>query len=944
MESHRSAGSGDEALIGRAGHLARLGQVLAQARSGRLAVAWIEGEAGIGKSRLLEAAGDLARLDGCRVLAGTARELEATRPFGPLLDAFGPASDATASAASAGTVDREYQIIEHFLTLLDEATGHAPVLLVLDDLQWADPSTVHTLHAIGRRMTHSPLAVVAAFRPLPRPAHLDALLRATDAALKVSLTPLDQASVSALAKRILSADPGTSVREQLAEAGGNPLFVIELLHALRDEGAIEVEGGVAEAHAAPRPPTLRLTILRRISFLNAETLEMMRVAATLGSAFSLPELSAMTGRTASQLASPLREAVRAGVLIDEGLALQFRHDLIREAIYEDLAPSLRAGLHLDAARALESLGAPALRVAEHIARGATPGDRRAVQQLREKAEACVVAAPAAAVRLLERALELLAPSDPMRNEIAASLVMPLYLTGRITEADTLARDVLAGPPDATTEYLVRRSLAYSLVIRGHASEAVSAYRRLVETSERGEAAETNRAVDFVNLSVALLNAGNSDEAQRVAQTARQIGEADGSDFATALALLSCANIADARGRVDDAIDAARRAMAIVADHPETANYWAHWALGLALVGADQLDEAERVVRAGLRLVEDEGRISQVPLYQLVLQLILMHAGRWDDSLASFESASAVPERARSAVATMYGRGFGAYVAFHQGRLDLASELVDGARAGLAETGLASGGQLFVAMCDALLLDAKGGGGEAQKLLAAAWDAAAATRWSAFAEWRTVAPVLVALSVASNDLATARAVTEAADGAARRAAGATTAAAAALRCRGLLDSDPLVLLEAVELLRSGCRPMDLAFAAEDAGGALGTAGRIDDARVLLEEALAVYEEVGAARSVARIMQRLRGFGIRRGSRKPRNRPASGWESLTPTEVSVVNLVAKGLANAEVARQLYISRYTVETHLKHVYAKLAITSRTELASKAARRESRPLRRPT
>lgn len=949
----------DVALLGRAGQLARLTEVLAEAKAGRFAAAWIEGEAGIGKSRLLSAAVELARREGFGVLTGTAYELERSRPFGPLFDAFtiGPTTgeqrrraiytlitgdpERTVSGAAPGSaVDREYQVIELFLTLLEEEAAQGPVLLALDDLHWADPSTIHAVHAIGRRMAHSPVVIVAAFRPLPHSTELEALFRTTDIAVDLRIEPLDGPSVVGLAQNILAAAPGKSVLDQLEEAAGNPLFVIELLQALRDEGAIEVTNGVAEAHTAPRPPTLRLTILRRISFLAAETLEVMRVASVLGSTFSLSELSAMIGRSAGELLTPIQEAARAGVLVDEGTSLRFRHDLIREAIYEDLPLGLRSGLHLDAARALEVSGSPALRVAEHIARGASSGDRGAVQRLREMAEASVIVAPAAAVRLLERALELVAATDPSRIQVAAALVMPLYLTGRITEADALAREVLAGSPDPVTEYIVRRSLAYSLVIRGHAFEAVSAYRLVVKTlaPARGESAEANHAVDLVNLSTALLNSGDTQEAQRVAEEARALAENTGSRFATTLALLTLANIADAEGRVRDAVELARRAMAIVTDQPGTANYWAHWALGVVLVGADHLDEAEATIRAGLRFVEDQGRISQVPLYQLALQLILMHAGRWDDSLASFEAASAVPDRASSTVARIYGRAIGAYIALHQGRLDVAAQLVDEAEADLAQTGLASGGQLFVVMCRALLLDSEGKTDEGHAILAAAWDVGASTRWSCFAEWTTVAPVLVHLSVASGDLAAARAVTEDVEDAARQAAGSTTAAAAALRCRGLLEKDALILLKAVEVLRSGPRPIDRAFAAEDAAVALAAMGRMDDARSLLEESLAAYEQVGAARDIARTMQTLRRLGVRKGSRRPRGRPTSGWDSLTPSEQQVVGLLATGLANVEIAKQLYISRFTVETHLKHVYTKLAIASRTELALEAARRAAR------
>jgi DNA-binding CsgD family transcriptional regulator len=157
----------------------------------------------------------------------------------------------------------------------------------------------------------------------------------------------------------------------------------------------------------------------------------------------------------------------------------------------------------------------------------------------------------------------------------------------------------------------------------------------------------------------------------------------------------------------------------------------------------------------------------------------------------------------------------------------------------------------------------------------------------------------------------------------------------LRCKGLLERDPAILLRAVETFRLAPRPVERALACQDAALALASNDRIGEAVPLFEEALEIFESVGASRDIARGKAELRRFGIRRGSRRARSRSATGWDSLTPTERDAVHLVAEGLPNAEIAKRMYISRYTVETHLKHVYAKLGIPSRTELAAEAVRR---------
>ena len=157
------------------------------------------------------------------------------------------------------------------------------------------------------------------------------------------------------------------------------------------------------------PPTLRLTILRRLSFLPDDTLRALRAASVLGSSFPLTELATTTGRSALELSSDLAEAIRARVLEDDGGHLRFRHDLLREAVYEDLPASVRVALHREAGQRLARAGAPAVAVAEHLARGAETGDADAVAWLTRAAREAAPRSPAVAADLLERAIGVADP-------------------------------------------------------------------------------------------------------------------------------------------------------------------------------------------------------------------------------------------------------------------------------------------------------------------------------------------------------------------------------------------------------------------------------------------------------------------------------------------------------------------------------------------------------
>ena len=153
---------------------------------------------------------------------------------------------------------------------------------------------------------------------------------------------------------------------------------------------------------------------------------------------------------------------------------------------------------------------------------------------------------------------------------------------------------------------------------------------------------------------------------------------------------------------------------------------------------------------------------------------------------------------------------------------------------------------------------------------------------------------------------------------------------ALRCRGLVDGEVEPLIEAVALARRAPLLLEHAGACEDAASLLAQGGRRDEAATLLGEALARYEPAGADAWAGRVRAELRSLGARPGSRGSRRRPAEGWESLTATERAVSLLVAEGLTNGAVARRMYISPHTVNTHLRHVFAKLGVSNRVALAA--------------
>ena len=238
---------------------------------------------------------------------------------------------------------------------------------------------------------------------------------------------------------------------------------------------------------------------------------------------------------------------------------------------------------------------------------------------------------------------------------------------------------------------------------------------------------------------------------------------------------------------------------------------------------------------------------------------------------------------------------------------------------------------WLAWAQALLLEADGELTGALETLSGDWDRCA--RSGLAADYPVIGPDLVRLALAAGEAGRARDVAAAVTGVASRNE-VPWITGAALRCQGLADDDPGVLQAAVDACARGPRPLELALTCEDAGAAFARQGNQERAVQLLDQAVTIYEGLEAARDLARADAALRRMGVRRGRRVTHSRAQSGWQSLTPSERAIVDLVAEGLSNPQIGQRLYVSRRTVQAHLGHVFAKLHLTSRAQLAAEAAR----------
>jgi DNA-binding NarL/FixJ family response regulator len=925
----------EHALLGRDCELAALDRLIGDAGRGHGRVVVLRGEPGIGKTRLAREALSRCERRGFELLAAAAEEMEQRRPFGVVSDALGVEGTRDGVRTEIRALLRgggapggvfvesavlESRVAELALEYVEGLCTRRRAALLLEDLHWADPSSLLVVHRLARAAGGLGLLVICTLRPYPERRELRTLLASLErlGAVRLEVEALDAGAVSALAERVAGAPPSAALRRRLEAVGGNPLFVIELVAALAAEGGLERSpDGLARARGDWLPPSLRLTFLRRLSALPDGTLEALRAASALGSRFAVSELAVALDRSVAELADTLGPALSARALVEAGDRLAFRHDLIREALYDDVPLAVRRALHRELGARLIEAGAPVERVAAQMLLGAEPGDREAIDWLRRAGREAGPRAPAVAAELLERALALTSPDAPFYDEVRMELVEPLVWSGRGADVEALCREALGRAGGAERENHFRLGLARGLLTQGRLLEARAEYERLARAPSLAEPARLLVAAYAANLGAFL----GADEA---AESAAAVLDAAADGPAAAIARIALAATALFSGHSDVALGRLDR----------LAREGAGESLPVLLLRALTLLDLDRMEEARETLGAADGAVLGAPaglaLCHVTLVSIEYHAGRLSQAVAEHEAAVELARQTgqRWLVGSHAVR---AGIAVHQGELEEAERTLAEAEAQRAELGPQLGVAL-VPLARARLAEARGELEAAAAGAAESWQLA--HRYGVRSHLAWFAPQMVRIALAAGERGQAEAMSAAADAVAAPLQIASRRGCA-LHCRGLIEDEPGLLLEAVSVLRGSGRPLQLGLALESAACALARAGRDGEARPLGREALELYRQSGATGDADRAGARLRSAGLRMGARGSRARPKWGWESLTEAELGVVRLVAEGRSNPEIAERLYLTRRTVRAHVSSALRKLDLSSRVELAGEAIRR---------
>jgi DNA-binding SARP family transcriptional activator len=413
---------------GRTATVARLRQAFAAlADGGHGGSHWIRGEAGIGKSALLaEGLRDAATAE-VQVGWGVGDEPDRGAPLS-LLPEFLPrdaANDLLASLYAAhGTMPPTMAVIDAVKAFVTARCAERPVLLVLDDMQWADDTSLLAWHALHELTDRLPLLLVSASRPLPTGHEmrlLRRLLPRTGTTL-INLGPLDDPTATDLVRSwTLRADIDQgAVRSLVAAAGGNPFYLRHLV-------ITERQGLRADTPA----PELIEAVYRHLRPLTDDTRQLLHAVAFLGNNYRIADLSAVTGKPIPALVPFVEEAMTAGVLVEDGHRLRFRHPVVRQVLHGAIPTALRVTMHRQLAQRIAEAGGGLSRVAGQLLAGPVPIDAWVEQWLTANVEQLSVTVPASAIAVLRHAVSSPSLSPPSRELLAGQLRRSLLRAGLI---------------------------------------------------------------------------------------------------------------------------------------------------------------------------------------------------------------------------------------------------------------------------------------------------------------------------------------------------------------------------------------------------------------------------------------------------------------------------------------------------------------------------------
>ena len=854
------------ALSGRREELTTIDRALAAVGDGGGCCLVLMGEAGIGKTAILEVAATKAEEYGYTLWRSKADEVASARPLDPLLrlGVVDPSSidGDKRQVGGSGAVG----FADTFVAAAQRAAATRPLIVILDDLHWADAETARALPLIVRDLADHPVIVVVALRPWPHSADVAAMVRRLDAAepTVVKLGPLAEAEVVEMAQLTLGQTPDGELVAALAAAGGNPFLATAITRLW-----------LGRATAGEERPVLE----RMIESLPSETVELLSFAAVFGGRFRLEAVAELARTSVEKLWPSAKPAEVAGLISPVGDAFRFQHDLIREAIYQSLPAGVRSDRHRRASAILLRQGVPPSDVLRHLIAALSGGLTETVPLLIETAEQLRIEAPGAAADVLRRVRDARGVSDEDLARVDEILAECCVFSGNLAEAEAVARNLLAHGPVEPTRSRLEFTLASTLFLSGQLTEAAERFNDLYHN---GDPRGVDRGVAGTDAALAQLTASDLASATVCCD---EVLAADSGAVATVYASGVRSFLHALEGDLDTGLRLAERgvAMADANRGSEADRNTPHYFLAQVQVWADRHQNARETIAVGRDRSAALGLGWHEPMFHVAWAESFLRSGDADTAAALAEAGLRYAADHGAHIEDARLHSMIAEAALLEDDLTLARAHLSLCNRRQKENGGHGADRLF--LIQSHLARRNGDLDVGLATLEMLWGGLDVLE-ARLPQW-DIAPSYAFLL---------------------RAAGRTEDLSQVLKvmgrwrhqprpwvldwCQALLDSDPDTLTRLWQSRQQavGGGGLDAIYLRADVE-ALG--GSIDE------------PVVG-------------GDG------------QEWWrEQLTPTENQVVEHLASGRTNAEIADALFVSRRTVESHLYRVYPKLQVVNRVELA---------------
>ena len=913
----------DGVLLERETQVEALTGCLDRAAGGSGSLLFLEGPAGLGKTTLLEWTTAAAQDKGFVVLTASGSELEASLAFGvavSLLDSApavaGRAHPTTLLRMLEGGSDLDalYALYRRIADLADDR----PVLIAVDDGHWADGPSLRWLLFVAQRTADLPVAIVVAARPGEphAPAELLDQFSALAKERPTVLQPLTKSATKQLVTERFT-DAKTAVVDACHSAtAGNPFLLSTLLDELEYSGSDISDPSVAAGITRLTPDTVVRTTMRRLAAFGDDATAVARAVALLGEDASLRNVAAVADLDWETSAKSVDAMAEAGLVVS-GEPLHFTHPLLRSAVYSAIPPAQVAAGHLRAAEILVADGVEPQRVAAQLLPASRRGQDWVVDQLQAAArDALRGGAPSSAADFLRRALDE-PPHPETLSEVLVELGEAETLTGDEQGIQRLERALhLTDDSRLRIETLAR--LGAHLTELGQHRRAREVFARAV--AEPDVPPQTLAALRTAEYSLALTDGSMTvdDIESHLTESNEVAQQASGPGAGPALTQLAVAHVFTCRD-ADAARDLSLRGLAEMATDSGASLYASSIALS-CLIWCEDFDTVEGAISAAL---DDAGRRGATMSMAYLLygrSWISFWRGRVADAAA--DAGTAVD--AWSGGWSMHLPGAASWQALALIEL------------GQPEQALARVDRVFAMKAwdydvyEALLLHARGrallalgrSGEAAEQLALVGGRPSPYVHNPAVLPWRGDAAIAAA---ATGDMDTARAMAAEELALARRF-GAPRPIGAALRATALVEgSDIGLLTQSVAVLERTPARLELLRSLVDLGAAQHAAGDCDAARETLTRAIEVGATTTATVLRERAAEHLEATGMAVDTTAPQR-----LDALTPSERRVAQLAAGGATNPQIARDLFVTRKTVEFHLSNAYRKLGVRSRRELKS--------------